>query len=108
MSSDKVFELVSNVDGHDGKFYAARVRPLGLTAYGYTPNDALESLKKMFEYWLDKMSVGSSALPINLQQATLKIEKLQEVCKSMLLFLERFSGLTEVEDLKKKIIEATK
>ena len=44
---DKRFELIYREDAK-GSFYAARCMPLGLTAYGDTPEEAKTRLKEMF------------------------------------------------------------
>lgn len=37
----------------DNDYYAARVRPIGITAYGTSRMEAFEKLKKMFSIMVD-------------------------------------------------------
>ena len=46
------FELV-DASWASKPFFAARILPLGLTAYGDTKEEAVEKLKKMVVYWID-------------------------------------------------------
>ena len=48
----KKFELVE-YKKENKVWYAARCRPLGLSAYGNTKDEAVARLKKMFEFWVD-------------------------------------------------------
>ena len=48
----KKFEFVE-LNGEGGFFYAARLRPLGLTAYADTKGGAVKKLKKMVCVYVD-------------------------------------------------------
>jgi hypothetical protein len=45
----ELFEYINSPKLH----YAARCKPLGLTAYGYTIHEACNNLKSMFDKWVD-------------------------------------------------------
>ena len=52
MEQSKWFEIVKREKDNE-VFFAARCRPLGLTAYGDTPLGARERLNKMFSLLAD-------------------------------------------------------
>lgn len=44
---------VEKVINTENSYHAARVRSLGITAYGNSPEEALEKLKEMFSIMID-------------------------------------------------------
>ena len=47
------FEVLKGMHDSGEVFYAARLLPLGLIAYGFTEEEAVKRLKEMSQSWID-------------------------------------------------------